>query len=122
MGDIVITEPAKQRDHGVFVAIAVLHIDKTTEVYPKRFLYDFISNSGNKLAGYEVIMVDGQYEGVPAGRHSNQSKDKSNNKYIFIGVGVAVGLIALLVMVFIVKRYVCILLLLCFLKMFLNDI
>jgi len=84
----------------------VLHIDNTTEVFPKELIYDVISKDGNKLAGYEVVTVDGQDDGAPAGKHSNQSKDKSNTKYILIGVGVAVGIIALLVMVFIVKRYV----------------
>lgn len=106
MDDIVITETAKQQDNGVFVGIAVLYITNTTEVFPKTFIHDVISNNGYKLAGYEVVMVDGQDEGVPAGDHSNQRKVKSNTKYILIGVGVAVGLIALLVMVFIVKRYV----------------
>lgn len=104
MKDIVITETAKQQDSGVFVGIAVLHIDNTTEAFPKEFIHEVISYNGNKLAGYEVVMVDGQEEGVPAGRHSNQSKDKSNTTYILIGVGVAVGLITLLVVVFIVKR------------------
>lgn len=106
MDEIVITETAKQQDNGVFVGIAVLCITNTTEVFPKTFIHDVISNNGYKLAGYEVVMVDGQDEGVPAGGHSNQRKVKSNTKYILIGVGVAVGLIALLVMVFIVKRYV----------------
>lgn len=105
MEDIVITEPAKQQDKGVFVGIALLYNDEdTTEVFTKSFVHDFIRKSGDKLAGYKVIMVDGQDEGVPAGRHSNQNK--SNNKYIYVGVGVAVGLIALLVLVFVVKRYV----------------
>jgi len=103
--DIVVTEAAKQQDNGVFIGIAVLHFTNTTEVFPKKFISDVISNNGYKLAGYEVVMVDGQDEGVPAGGHSNPIKDKSNTKYILIGVGVAVGLIALLVMVFIVKRY-----------------
>jgi len=89
----------------VLVGIAVLHITNTTEVFPKKFIKDVISNNGYKLAGYEVLEVDGQDEGAPAGGHSKPSKDKSNTKYILIGVGVAVGLIALLVMVFIVKRY-----------------
>lgn len=106
MEDVVITEPAKQQDNGVLVVIALLHIGETTEVFPKTFMYDFISKSGDKLAGHTVITVDGQDEGAPAGHHSNQSKPKSNSKYIYIGVGVAVGLIALLVLVFIVKRYV----------------
>ena len=84
----------------------MLYIDNTTEVFPKTFMYDVISNDGNKLAGYEVVMVDGQDEGAPAGGQTNQSNDKSNTKYILIGVGVAVAIIGLLVMVFIVKRYV----------------
>lgn len=102
--DIVITETAEQQENGVFVGIAVLHTDSTTEAFPKEFIHKVISYNGNKLAGYEVVMVDGQDEGVPAGRHANQSKDKSNTNSILIGVGVAVGLIALLVVVFIVKR------------------
>ena len=113
MEDIVITKPAKQQDNGVLVGIAVLYIDNTTGVFPKTFIYDVISNDGHKLAGYKVVMVDGQDEWVPAGGHSNQSKDKSNTKYIIIGVVVPVGLIALLVMVFIVKRYASFFTLLC---------
>lgn len=106
MEDIVIKEPAKQQENGVSVAIAVLHIDNTTEVFPKEFVHDAISNNGNKLGGYEVVRVGGQDEEVPAGGHSSQTKEKSKTKYTLIGVGVAVGLVALLVMVFIVKRYV----------------
>ena len=104
--DVDLTEPAKQQRSGVQVGIALLFNGETTEVFPKKFLYDYIRNRGDKMAGYKVVMVDGQDEGVPAGDHSNQSKPESNKKYIFIGVGVAVGLIALLVLVFIVKRYV----------------
>ena len=104
--DINIVEPAKQQDQGFMVGFVVLYTDgMNTEVMPKSFMHDFISSRGDNLAGYKVIMVDGQKEGSPAGHHS-APQHKSKSKYIYIGVGLALALAAVLVLVFVVKRFV----------------
>ena len=105
--DIDIVEPAKQQDQGFMVGFVVLYTDgMNTEVMPKSFMHDFISSRGDNLAGYKVIMVDGQNEGSPAGHHSAAPQHKSKSKYIYIGVGLALALVTVLVLVFVVKRFV----------------
>ena len=105
--DIDIVEPAKQQGQGFMVGFVVLYTDgMNTEVMPKSFMHDFISSRDDNLAGYKVIMVDGQNEGSPAGHHSAAPQHKSKSKYIYIGVGLALALVVVLVLVFVVKRFV----------------
>lgn len=102
--DIKITEAPNQQAKGVGLGFVVLYTDgNNTEVMPRNFVHDFISSNADKLAGYNVIMVDGKDEGPAAGH--TKAPSKSNTKYISIGVGVALGIIALLALVFVVKRY-----------------
>ena len=104
--DIKITEAPNQQAKGVGLGFVVLYTDgNNTEVMPRNFVHDFIGSNADKLAGYNVIMVDGKDEGPAAGH--TKAPSKSNTKYIYIGVGVALGIIALLALVFVVKRFVC---------------
>lgn len=105
--DVQIVEPAKQQDSGLLLGFVVLYTDGiTTKLMPRSFVLGFITNSGDKLAEYKLLKVVGENEGAPAGRHS-PPQNNSKTKYIYIGVGVTLGLIALLVLVFVVKRFVC---------------
>ena len=110
--DIQIVEAAKKKDKGVAVGFVVLYTDgKNTTVMPRSFVHMFITSElseNDKLAGYQVIMVDGKgtNEGKPGGQHSNDSKS-SKKTYIYIIVGVVFGLIFVLALIFVVKRLVC---------------
>lgn len=90
------------------MGFVVLYTDGiTTKLMPRSFVLGFITNSGDKLAEYKVLKILGENEDAPpAGRHS-PPQNNSKTKYIFIGVGVTLGLVALLVLVFVVKRFVC---------------
>lgn len=105
-------EAAKKKDKGVAVGFVVLYTDgKNTTVMPRSFVHMFITSElseNDKLAGYQVIMVDGKgtNEGNPGGQHSNDSKS-SKKTYIYIIVGVVFGLIFVLALIFVVKRLVC---------------
>lgn len=104
--DIKIVEKATKQGSGVMVGFVVLYSDGTsTSVMPKKFVHDFIVRSGDELAGYKVTKIGDEIEGAPAGHHS-KPQSKSKTKYIVIGVGVAAGLIAVIALVFVVKRLV----------------
>ena len=110
--DIQIVEAAKKKDKGVAVGFVVLYTDgKNTTVMPRSFVHKFITSElseNDKLAGYQVITVDGKgtNEGKPGGQHSNDNKS-SKKTYIYIIVGVVFGLIFVLALIFVVKRLVC---------------
>ena len=110
--DIQIVEAAKKKDKGVAVGFVVLYTDgKNTQVMPKSFVHKFVTselNENGKMAGYQVIMVDGKgtSEGKPGGQHSDDNKS-SKKTYIYIIVGVVFGLIFVLALIFVVKRLVC---------------
>ena len=110
--DIQIVEAAKKKDKGVAVGFVVLYTDgKDTQVMPRSFVHNFITSEiseNDKLAGYQVITVDGKgtNEGKPGGQHSNDNKS-SKKTYIYIIVGVVFGLIFVLALIFVVKRLVC---------------
>lgn len=108
--DIQIVEAAKKKDKGVAVGFVVLYTDGiNTTVMPRSFVHKFITSElseNDKLAGYQVITVDGKgtNEGKPGGQHSNKNKS-SKKTYIYIIVGVVFGLIFVLALIFVVKRY-----------------
>ena len=89
----------------LLLKIAVYHAHSAKkDVVPQHVLRQFIHESDDVLAGYDVITYSGNSH-VPTPHVAGKRESKSNKKAIIIGIVVPVTLIALTVLIYVLARY-----------------